>query len=321
MSWRYGPPVIVVAAGVVAAIWSILAPGESAELALLVGSAAIPVAVLLAVAVKLDARPPWRAVFGGGLIGGAVALASHAMVFVFAYTFVLGLVEAATDLLDAIRIDPRVVSLADSPWTVVLAMELVVVAPLTEEVGKVLGSRVVSLGNRKAAFLAGVAAGTGFAVLENVLYASSAGFFGQSWHFVVVARTLGAAVHPLASGLVAVAWWDWRHTRDSAAALRRFSAGLGVHALWNGSLVVLAVVTAAFDIGGTPQLYAVTSLSYSTVVGVAIAGVLWRVTDSVSAGPRRATALDVGDARLLAGWTMLCASFLVPVAILLLGIV
>ncbi|NIW73800.1 MAG: PrsW family intramembrane metalloprotease, partial [Gemmatimonadetes bacterium] len=45
--------------------------------------------------------------------------------------------------------------------------------------------------DRQSAFLAGVAAGTGFAILENVLYASSSGFFGQSWQTVVVARMLG----------------------------------------------------------------------------------------------------------------------------------
>jgi hypothetical protein len=321
MNRRYVPAVVVAAAGSAAAIWSILLPAVAAEVVLLIGSAAVPVAVLLAVAARLEEGIPWRAVFGGGLIGGAVALASHGLVFAFAYAFFLGFAEAAVDLLDALRVDPRVTSLAGSPWTIVAAVELVVVAPLTEEVGKFLGARVArAFDTRRVVFLAGVAAGSAFAVIENVLYASGAGFFGESWQFIVVARTLGAAVHPLATGLVALAWWDWRHTRDRSVALRRFFAGVGVHALWNGSLVVLQVVATAFDIGGTPREYTVVSLSYSAVVGLVVAGGLWRATNAVAAARSRVVAFDGGDGRLLGAWTVLAASFLVPVAMLLLGV-
>jgi hypothetical protein len=42
-----------------------------------------------------------------------------------------------------------VAGLNGSPWTIVLAVELVVVAPLTEEVGKVLASRVATVGDRR----------------------------------------------------------------------------------------------------------------------------------------------------------------------------
>ena len=322
MNRRYLPAVVVAAFGSAAAIWSIVLPTVAADVVLLMGSAAVPVAVLLAVAAKLGEDPPWRAGFGGGLIGGAVALASHGVVFAFAYAFFLGFAEAAVDLLDSLRIDPQVTSLAGSPWAIVLAVELVVVAPLTEEVGKFLGARAgTAFDRRRIVFLSGVAAGSGFAVIENVLYASGAGFFGESWQFIVIARTLGAAVHPLASGLVALAWWDWRHTNDPAAALRRFFAGVGIHALWNGSLVVLEVVGTAFDIAGTPSEYVVTSLSYSAVVGLVLAGGLWRVTGAVAAGRQRALAFDPGDGRLLGAWTVLAASFLVPVAMLLLGVV
>lgn len=321
MNRRYIPAVVVAAAGSAAAIWSIMLPAVAAEVGLLIGSAAVPVAVLLAVAAKLEESPPWRAGLGGGLIGGGVALASHGVVFAFAYAFFLGFAEAAVDLLDALRIDPQVTSLVGSPWTIVLAVELVVVAPLTEEVGKFLGARMAAaFDERRLVFLAGVAAGSGFAVIENVLYASGAGFFGESWQFIVIARTLGAAVHPLATGLVALAWWDWRHTDERAAALRRFFAGVGIHALWNGSLVVLEVVGTAFDIGRTPSEYVVTSLSYSAVVGLVLAGGLWRVTDAVAVGRQRVIAFDGGDGMMLGAWTVLAASFLVPVAMLLLGV-
>lgn len=321
MNRRYIPPLAVVVAGVGAAIWAILVPGVAAEVTLAIGSAAVPLAVLMAVAVKTGLRPPWRAVFGGGFVGGAVALVSHGIVFAFAYAFLLGLAEAAVDLFEAVRIDPRVTSAAGSPWTIVLAVELVVVAPLTEELGKVLGSRVAGVGDRRFAFLAGVAAGSGFAIIENILYASSAGFFGESWQFVVIARTLGGAVHPLATGLVALAWWDWRNTRDSSTGLRGFLAGLGVHAVWNGSLVILGVLSTAFDLGEAPQSYVITTLSYSAAIGVAFAALLWRVSESVTAESVGLVAFDVREGKLLGAWILLSASLLLPVAMLLLGVV
>jgi RsiW-degrading membrane proteinase PrsW (M82 family) len=117
----------------------------------------------------------------GGTIGVVTAVIGHAMVFWFAYAFFLGFAEAATQVLDVLRVDPRFIAVAGSPWTILLFIELAVVAPLLEEVGKAVGASVFRPTDRRSAFMAGVAAGTGFAIVENVLYALGADFLGPSW--------------------------------------------------------------------------------------------------------------------------------------------
>ena len=104
---------IVAAIGI--ATWSALAPGESADSALVLGAAAAPIGVLLAIRARTGtfARET-SAVIGGGLVGPAVAIVSHAFVVAFAYAFFLGFAEAGRSLLDALRVDPRLHDLLGS---------------------------------------------------------------------------------------------------------------------------------------------------------------------------------------------------------------
>ncbi len=194
------------------------------------------------------------------------------------------------------------------------------VAPITEEVGKAIGSRAAAQTDRRSAFYAGVAAGTGFAVLENILYSSGSGFFGGAWQEIAIARMLGVAVHPLATALVVIGWWEWRNGYDRGPAIRRVLSGMGVHALWNGSLVVLEVVSRAFELGGTAASYAYTSIAYSAAIGAVAAVALWRLTVAVDGEPSGNVRLDVKDARVVAAWVLLSASFVLPVAMLLLAV-
>ncbi|NIW73801.1 MAG: hypothetical protein GWN08_00815, partial [Gemmatimonadetes bacterium] len=142
MNRRYLPGVAVLALGFGVIIWSIVDAQPATDLGLAVGAATAPLGVLLLLSARLDRDPPWAVVVGGGVIGGLVAIASHSIVLGFAYAFFLGFADAASNLLDALRVDPRVSSVVGSPWTVVALIELVAVAPITEEIGKALGSRV-----------------------------------------------------------------------------------------------------------------------------------------------------------------------------------
>ena len=301
---------IVAAIGV--AVWSALAPGDGAGTALVFGAVAAPIGVLLAVRARTGAFPrELRAAAGGGIVGPVVAIASHAFVAAFASAFFLGFADAGRALLDALRVDPRVNDLIASPWFVLLLVEVVVVAPLTEEAGKALGAFWFGRPrDRREAFLAGVAAGTGFAVVENLLYAGLAAAFGGPWQAVVLARTLGAAVHPLASGIVAVGAWDAR-TRGTGALLRGYVTGAGVHALWNGTIVVLAV---ASEVGRGPSsdVAGIAQLVFSGVLGVAFGGALWMRAGRVSEPDRP---MLTWSRPALAGWILLSALLVVPVAI------
>lgn len=305
--------------GIGAIVWTILAGTEPPPGLLFVAAAAAPAAVLLAVLGRTDGRLPTAALMGGAILGPILAVVGHAVVFAFAAALFLGFLEAGRALLEELRVDPRITEVLASPWLLLLLVDLSVVAPLTEETGKALGARFARPASRREAFLAGVGAGTGFAIAENVLYALAGEVFGGPWPAIVVARGMGAAVHPLATGLVVMGWWDARHGGGGAALSRGFFAGAGVHALWNGSMVALAVAETAIRVSGAPGILGAASLAFTGALGVVAAAVLWMVTGSVIAGVDPASAVRVSEARTVAAWIVLAASLLVPVAVLVLA--
>lgn len=317
MNRCYRWALIALAAGIGAAAWTTASPATALPGALIVGSAGVPLALLFAVAGRLDVKPSWPALFGGATIGAGVAIASHAAVFVFAYTFFLGFAAAGSSLIDALRIDPRLTTVLASPWTILLFVELVVVAPLTEEIGKALGAALARPADRTQAFMAGAAAGVGFAIVENALYATGALWTDYPWEAILIGRSLGSAVHPLASGLVFVAWWKYRNEPARRSYVRNFAIGAGVHALWNGALVALTIAATAFGLGATAADSAVVSLAYTGALGVVAAGALGIVTGNVAAGRDEVPELVASDGRVVAGWTVLAASLLLPVAALI----
>jgi RsiW-degrading membrane proteinase PrsW (M82 family) len=320
MRARYFQAAGVMALALAAGTWAWVDTATSSLAALAIGAAGAPLAALLLVAGRMRLRIPVRSLAGGGTIGVLVALLSHAVVFAFAYAFFFGFADEASELLDRLRIDPRWSEALGSPWTLLLLIEVAVVAPLTEEMGKALGASVWKFEDRRGAFMAGVAAGAGFAIVENVLYGLGRGFFGEPWQAIVLGRMLGAAIHPLASGLVVMGWWEYKRHRDLGRLAVRFLAGAGVHAVWNGSIVALGITATAFDTAESFGTFTVVSLAYTAALGVVAAAMLWRVAAAVADGrTRRLTSLDARDGRLVAAWVVLSASFLVPMAVLLLA--
>lgn len=317
MNGYYRYALLALAAGIGAIAWVAADPATALPGALILGGASVPLAVLFVVAGRLDIEPSWPALIGGATIGVAVAIVSHAAVFAFAYTFFLGFAEAGASLLDTLRIDPRLTAVLGSPWTILLLVELVVVAPLTEEIGKALGARSARPPDRVHAFMAGAAAGVGFAIVENALYSTGALWAAYPWEALLIGRMLGGAVHPLASGLVFVSWWQYRNGASRRSYVRNFAIGAGVHALWNAALVALAVAATAFEIGTTAAASAVVSLAYAGAFGAVAAGALWMVTANVAAGRAEVPELIALDGRVVAGWTVLAASMLLPVAVLI----
>lgn len=317
MNRRYQSALLSLTAGLAAIVWIIASPSSALPGALILGCAAVPLAVLFAIAGRLDIEPSWPAMLGGATIGVGVAVASHAAVFVFAYTLFLGFAESGAALLEALRIDSRLTTALASPWTILLLVELVVVAPLTEEIGKALGARLARPSDRGHAFMAGAAAGVGFAIVENALYATGALWASYPWEALLVGRMLGSAVHPLASGLVFVAWWQYRNGASPRSYVRNFAIGAGVHALWNGALVALVVSATAFEIEATVADPAVVSLAYAGALGAIATAALWIVTSNVAGGRDEVPAMIAADGRAVAGWTVLAASLLLPAAVLI----
>jgi RsiW-degrading membrane proteinase PrsW (M82 family) len=314
---RWAVAALVVGLGAV--VWSILAGTEPPPGALFVAAAAVPLAVLFGVLARIGGRFPTPALVGGAILGPVVAVAGHAAVFAFAAVFLMGFLEAGRSLLEELRVDPRITEILASPWLLLVLVDVSLVAPLTEETAKALGARLARPDSRREAFLAGVAAGAGFAVVENVLYALAGAMLGGPWPAVVVARAMGAAVHPLASGLVVLGWWESRHGQGARALGRGFFAGAGIHALWNGTIVALAVAETAIRVSGAPGMMGAASLAFAAALGVVAAAALWMVSGSVIAGRGSSSPVRVTEARTMAAWIVLAASLLVPVAVLVLA--
>lgn len=82
---------------------------------------------------------------------------------------------------------------------------IAVAAPIAEEFLKPLG--VIVLGRRirspREAFLLGASCGVGFAILENILYESHP----YTAPGIVIIRSIGAALHPMGAGLMALGWY------------------------------------------------------------------------------------------------------------------
>jgi len=166
-----------------------------------------------------------------------------------------------------------------SSYAYLFAMiEAALIAPLAEEFAKPLFILPIlqQVKTPQRAFLIGAAAGAGFASLENLLFT---GFGFSQWGGVLAVRALGAAIHPLASGLVALGWyWFFNPTYKATTQARSdphirpygwlplFVAAVGLHALWNGGSVSLLALAGANFFGHPPPKV--------DMLGVTLAGVV-----------------------------------------------
>jgi RsiW-degrading membrane proteinase PrsW (M82 family) len=315
MTMRYLPAGVVLTVGLAALTWGAIT-GE-VSVGLIVAGSAFPFAVLSVVRIRLDDQTRPAAFVGGAVLGVAAAFGGYAVVFAFAYAFILGFADHAASLLDALRVDPRFTDLLASPWVLVLIAEVVVVAPFTEEFGKALGARWARPASRQQAFLAGAAAGAGFAVVENVLYALGGAWASGPWTEILLARLPGAAVHPLASGLVVLGWWEWRRADRRSEGIRLMAIGVAVHAAWNAALVALVMTESAFFLWSAPGITRIASLSYGAGMGLAVAAAMWWTLSRLSSSNSLAVGMSSG--RYVAGWVVGCGLLLVPVVMAVLA--
>jgi RsiW-degrading membrane proteinase PrsW (M82 family) len=297
--------------------WVLVAGQNAPPFALLVAAAVAPLAVLGAVWGRLQQPFPMRALLIGAVVGPLIAIVAYPIVAGFAVTFLFGFADSGHHLLEMLRADPKLINVLASPWVILLLIEVATVSPLTEEVGKALGALLTRPRTRPEAFLFGVAAGVGFAIVENVLYAVGAAIAGGPWPAVAVARSMGAAVHPLATGLVMLGWWEWR--QGCGRLLRGYLSGVGIHALWNGTLIVVGVIAGAIAVSGDAEAYTPIALTFTAVLGTVLAAVLWRTAGAVAGERDPFAGLSFAQAQPIAVWTLLSAALLVPIAVLVLA--
>jgi hypothetical protein len=145
-----------------------------------------------------------------------------------------------------------------------------------------------------------------------------------------VVRALGAAVHPVATGLVTVGWFRVLSREAGAWSrwLRGYGLAVGIHALWNGgSTLLLALMGARFFGEAPPEV---------DVLGVWVAGsllallamegvVAWMAARALSrrsaVSPERDEIEEIislgGLSRdqSLAVWAVICLLVLLPVGL------
>jgi hypothetical protein len=125
----------------------------------------------------------------------------------------------------------------------VIVLQLALIVPLLGTLAKSLVPLPL-LGrlSRREAFLIGSLAGAGYAAVESSLLIS----LGlRTWTVLLVLVAMGATVHPLGGGLVAVAWQQTLRRQAGAGLgwLAHFGVALSLNSLWNFGLLVTLVVT------------------------------------------------------------------------------
>ena len=163
-----------------------------------------------------------------------------------------GLQQTLTDLMDQISaggedldalvqsLEPLLLQPAVIAWGLAIFAG---VMPIIEEVVKPLALWILA-GKRiteAEGFVGGLLAGAGFALLENVLFFTTA-TGADDWLFLAIGRSGTGVLHMLASGLVG---WGlarmWRKGQWLAQALATLGA-ITLHGLWNALSLVSGVV-------------------------------------------------------------------------------
>lgn len=311
MNRTYISAAVVALVGIALAAASLLQPDAVGFIGLVLASAAMPTAVLLVVIGKLGRKVPVVALISGGTLAVGMSLAGYAIVGGAAY-FVLGdfaewLVDSGDGLIDA----DLMRSIRD-PWMILLAIDLIVLAPLIEEFSKAVGARLARPSDRKSAVLAGVSAGVGFAVVENIMYATGGLFDIGGWEVVALVRMLGSAVHPVAAGLVSLGWWEFRNHREHNGSFKLIAMGVGVHALWNGAVMAVFVASVVFGGDATALESVLVTMGYAGALGVIIAVGGWQSLNRVAADELPAATADPGNAKTMSAWVVIASTMLVP---------
>ena len=311
--------------------------GEVLGVWFLAVAAALP--PLTAVVWAIDKRPGWLSwrrasvtFSAGATFSVLLALLLEILVPYVLFWVLLDVgtpvIRALEDLLD-LFIDGQVARTLTSSGFLLAVFELAVVAPLIEELAKslVVLPLLKGLQSWRDAFLLGAVAGAGFAAMENVVYAL---FGGQYWAGILAVRALGAAVHPLCSGLAAVAWHGVlnRESSDQRGWIGGFGAAVGLHGLWNGGLVVwLALAGTAITGPGTWTTnvlgYGVAAglLALIALEGTALAWGMRALSRRLSGAepPMPVPWEDVPPERAVAVWAVVCLLVLLPVGLAMMG--
>jgi RsiW-degrading membrane proteinase PrsW (M82 family) len=210
-----------------------------------------------------------------------------------------------------------------SPLILVILAVTAIEAPIPEEFAKALSiplfgrSRIT---NERQAFAIGLASGAGFAILENMLYEGLyANFNGWGWAGITLLRSIGSVLHPLGTGIIALAWF--RMKRSGAGKLfKAYLLSVGLHTLWNGGFEPLVYLTGLDYFAGNGSSLSLYGETLSALlVGYVIllsAGLWWllrrivnQISERITPDPVSATV----SRNAVATWAVACALVIIPI--------
>jgi hypothetical protein len=208
-----------------------------------------------------------------------------------------------------------------SPLAIVFLITTAVAAPIPEEIAKslpllIFGRRRIQ--SERQAFAIGVASGAGFAILENMLYQGLyAQANGWTWGGITLLRGIGAVMHPLCSGLVALGWYRMRE-RGVGAWVKALGLAIGIHTLWNGGFDVFVFFSGlSYYHAATVNLYGLATEVLLVAFLAALALGLWWLLRRQAANLAQDITADLApeivSTRALAGWAFACALVVVPI--------
>ena len=246
-----------------------------------------PLAALALAGGRLDPTTTWRRILAGVVTGSVVSIPLTILLGGAVSLLVFALVVPLREVFASAIGSRSLEQLFFSPGLMIVLAEYAIVAPLVEEGTKPLAAIVLArrLRGPAEAFLVGMAGGVGFAILENMLYEASGG--AGLWAGIATLRGVGGVLHPLNAGLVAVGWFGVRNGIPGAwgRLFGFYGLAVGVHALWNGALVVLLSGVGAYFFGAESWSIDVYGLGQPGVVIVFMlleAAALWRLLPLVT---------------------------------------
>lgn len=323
---RYAIAMAVFAFTLVAIVSTLL--GSANDLgALFIAAIGTPVSAFLLMRAVLAPPVGTRPGVGSFLLGATVVpigvLALGALVAGVAVGVIDPLRGAVIDLGDELGVDTNFTDLLFTGWAFFLLVELAVVAPFLEETLKPIGALVARPRTRSEALTFGAAAGAGFAVIENIIYASGSFWGTQWWTPISVVRMSGSALHLIGTALIALAVFELRKPKEQRliSLPSAYGLALGVHAAWNGSIAVAIVMFAGNERLGLPGdalAWGIGLLILLATFGVALLAALLAVARAVrNEEPlRRIASMDsLGQPEQIAAWTLVTTWLLVPVGI------
>ncbi len=212
-----------------------------------------------------------------------------------------------------------------SPMLIFFFIYIAFQAPIPEELAKALGPALMGtrIQNERQAFAVGLAAGAGFAILENMLYQGVyAQWSGWSWGGITLLRGIGSVTHALWTAIISLALFRARkREKDWFSQLARaYLLSVGLHTLWNGGFDALVYLTGLDYYEGYGPSLSVYGLYIEIILvvylGILSAGLWWLLRRYVSAlgkGTEVDLAPTLVSQRALAGWALACVLVIIPI--------